>query len=360
MTVLLVVAALGGVAIAWWAWENARRTTHPVPPGHRPEIIIPYEQEFELYHNALSLCSMKVRVCMAELEIPYKSHHIDLIETGSYENIRRAFLAVNPGGTVPVLVHRGHPIYESHEQIRYAAAHAPVGSPPLAPSDPTLREAMERWIDRSSLTDDPMNHGEQSAGNAVPGLTVPLFAAMIDHIPYWKILEGALFHFDKRRPLAFVTFKALGLERLDRLAPAMKVLGRSRRQLHVHLDALEQQLRDSGGPWILGEAFSLADVSWLVIFERLAQADGLHLFVDEAGRSECAAYWARLQSRPSYREAILDHSHPTVVRGTKRLQEAKAARPALRAALEGEVTVARATPPRRNPTGRCPRTSRRR
>ncbi len=304
-------------------------------PGHRPEIAIPYEQEFELYHNALSLCSMKVRVCLAELRLPYKSHHIDLIETGAYENIGRRFLAVNPGGTVPVLVHQGHPVYESHEQIRYAAAHASPGSPSLVPDDRVLRQAMERWIDRSSLTDDPMNHGEESAGNAIPGLTLPLFAAMIDHIPYRRIFEGVLFHFDKRRPFAFLTFKGLGLAKLDRLAPAMKMLARSRRQLRVHLDALEQQLSDSGGPWLLGAPFSLADVSWLVIFERLAQADALHVFVNETARPECAAYWERLRSRPSYREAILEHAHPTVVRGTRRLQEAKAARPALRVALEG-------------------------
>ena len=242
---------------------------------------------------------------------------------------------MNPGGTVPVLVHEGHPIYESHEQIRYAAAHAPAGSPSLVPADPAGRAAMERWIDRSSLTDDPLSHGEESAGNAVPGLTVPLFAAMIDRIPYWKIFEGALFHFDKRRPFMFLTFKVMGLERLHNIAAAMKVVARSRRQLHAHLDALEQQLRDSGGPWILGAPFTLADVSWLVIFERLAQADALHVFVNDTNRPQCAAYWARLQQRPSYAEAILGHAHPTVVRGTKRLREAKAALPALRAALEG-------------------------
>jgi glutathione S-transferase len=335
VTALLAGLAVVGGAVAWWAWEKAQRTTHPVPHGYRPEVTVPHQQEFELYHNALSLCSMKVRVCMAELRIPYESHHIDLIETGAYENIRRQFLAVNPGGTVPVLVHHGHPIYESHEQIRYAAAQAPPGSPSLVPTDPALRAAMERWIDRSSLTDDPMSHGQESAGNAIPGLTVPLFAAMIDDIPYWKILEGALFHFDKRRPVAFLAFKIRGLERLDRIAPAMKVVARSRRQLGVHLDALEQQLRDSGGPWILGELFSLADVSWLVIFERLVQADALHVFVNEARRPQCDAYWARLRQRPSYRDAILDHAHTTVVRGTKRLRDAKAAHPALRAALEG-------------------------
>jgi glutathione S-transferase len=331
----IVLAILIGSAVAWWAWEKAHRTTHPVPAGHRLEITLPHEQEFELYHNALSLCSMKSRLCMAELGIPYRSHHVDLIETGSYENIDRRFLAINPGGTLPVLVHRGHPVYESHEQIRYAADHAPPGCPSLVPDPPALREEMQRWVDRSSLTDDPLNHGETSAGNAIPGLTLPLFAAMIERIPYRRILEGALFHFDKRRPFMSLTFKAVGLRRFGRLTQALKILARSRRQMGAHLDALEKQLHESRGPWILGEEYSLADVSWLVIFERLAQADCLHVFLGEGRRPECEAYWARLKDRPSYREAILGHPHPTIVHGTQRLRAAKAADPSLRVALEG-------------------------
>ncbi len=334
MTVVLVAAILAA-GVAWWAREMAQRRSHPVPPGHRADIVLPCEREFALYHNALSLCSMKTRVCLSELGIPYTSHHIDLIETGAYENIRPSFLAVNPAGTVPVLVHRGHPVYESHEQIRYAAAHAPPGSPSLVPGDPALRESMERWIDRSSLTDDPITQGDRSAGNAIPGVTVPLFAAMIAGIPYRRILEGILFHFDRRRPVMFLVLKAVGVERLDRIAPAMKMLARSRRQLGVHLDALERQLRCGGGPWIFGDSFSLADVSWLVIFERLVQADALHVLVDPACRPECSAYWSRLRERPSYRAAILGHAHETIVRGTRRLRAAKAARPALRTALEG-------------------------
>ena len=239
---------------------------------------MPYEQEFELYHNAFSLCSMKSRLCLSELGIPYRSHPVDLIETGAYENIRAGFLRVNPAGTVPVLVHEGHPVYESHEQIRYAAEHAPSSHPGLIPDDPEARERMQEWVDRSSLTKDPINEGDLSAGNAVPGLTLPIFATMMERIPAWRVIEGLLFHFDKRRPVLFLMLKLRGVEGLPGLGPLIAAHRRSRRQMAAHLDALERCLEESGGPWILGSFFSLADVSWLVIFERLAQVESLGVF----------------------------------------------------------------------------------
>lgn len=334
---LVGVAALG--LVGWWAWERSHRRTHPVPPGLQADVLLPHEAEFELYHNALSLCSMKTRVCLAELHVPYVGHPIDLIETGSYETLSRKFLAVNPAGTVPVLVHRGHPVYESHEQIRYAAAHAPPGAPALVPADPAREQEMERWIDASSLTGDPIRHPEKSIGNAVPHLTLQLFAAMIERIPYRNIAVGLLFHFDKRRPVMFALLKARGLERLPTIGPLMKMLVVGRRHVNAHLDALERQLAASGGPWILGETFSLADVSWLVVFERLRQVDNERVFLGGGLRPACTAYWERLRKRPSYAEAITGHSHPLVEHGIRRLQQAKAADPALRRALEGTTDL---------------------
>ena len=306
-----------------------------VTAGLNLNITLPYEQEFELYHNALSLCSMKVRVCLAELEIPYKSHHIDLIETGRYENIRKAYAKLHPGKTVPLLVHNGHPVYESHEQIRYAAMHSPDPTKCLIPQDSELHQQMEKWIDLSSLSNDPLNEAHLSAGNAVPGQTLPLFATMIEKVPYLSIWEGFLFHFDKRRPALFTLMKLLGLKAFDKVTLLQQALATSRRHLHTHLDALETQLASSDGPWILGAEYSLADVSWMVIFERLRQADSLQVFANESDRPHCLRYWQQLMQRPAYNTAITQHEHPIVVHGTTRLQQEKLRDSKVKVLLEG-------------------------
>lgn len=332
--VLIVLLLAGGAA---WAIEARRRKTHAVPAGFQKGLRFPHSEEFELYHNALSLCSMKTRVCLAELKIPYKSHPIDLIETGCYENLRPKLLGVNPAGTVPVLLHQGHPIYESHEQIRYAARFAPESVPSLVPDDLALRAEMEEWIDLSSLTEDPINNGEKSAGNAVPAQTLPLFAAMIEKIPVYRIFEGFLFHFDKTRPFLFTVLKLRGLDKMHSIPPMAAALAKSRAELGVHLDRLETQLGKRGGSWILGDAFTLADVSWLVIFERLRQADAEAVFLgaDTSSRPRCAAYWERLKARPAYAEGIGGHSHPLIEYGRNRIVAAKAASPELREMLSG-------------------------
>ena len=48
-----------------------------------------------------------------------KIHHL-LPSSAGWETKMADYLSnVNPAGTVPVLVHNGHPVYESHEQILY-------------------------------------------------------------------------------------------------------------------------------------------------------------------------------------------------------------------------------------------------
>jgi glutathione S-transferase len=312
-----------------------------MPEGPHRYIQIAHEQEFELYHNDFSLCSKKVRVCLAELGIAYKSHPIDLIETGSYQTLSRRFLVVNPEGVLPVLVHRGQPVYHSHAQIRYAAENAPTSAPQLVPADPALRSQMQRWVACASiLGDDPIETTRVSAAACAAGLTIPLFGAMISEIPTQRILEGLLFHRLKIRPLMFLLLKVVGIARFARIKPLVEIVRVSRNHMGLHLDALESQLARSGGPWILGETFSLADVSWMVIFERMAEQNSAHVFLEDGRRPRVLAYWRGLRDRPSYQQAIAGHRHPTVVRGTRRLQEAKASDPRLTRLLDGDRSPA--------------------
>lgn len=322
----LAAIALLGLALAY-ARELRLRRTHPMSGGLHPERSVPHTAEFELYHNDFSLCSKKIRMCLAELGIPYVSHPIDLIETGSYETLSRRFLAVNPAALVPVLVHRGHPVYESHDILRYAAEHA-KSREPLVPPDDATRALMQRWIDRSSLVgDDPTQGVAASAGNCVPGLTLPLFAAMIRDIPAHRILEGLLFHRIKQRPLLFLLLKARGLAAFPRITPLSRAVVASRRHMARHLADLAGQLAASGGPWLTGAQFTLADVSWAVIFERLREAD----WTRELLTPELSAYWERLEARASYREAMTQHQHPLVRAGTARIVAEKASGGALAA-----------------------------
>ena len=87
--------------------------------GLQDYLVEETSAEWTLYHNDFSLCSRKVRICLHETGIDYVSKHIDLIETGKYEVASEAFLKINPGATVPVLLNMGRPIYESHEQIKF-------------------------------------------------------------------------------------------------------------------------------------------------------------------------------------------------------------------------------------------------
>ena len=180
-------ALCSAVFVAVYLRERAMRKTQAMPGGLQTHISLPHQTEWTLYHNPFSLCSKKTRVCLAEYGVDYQSVIIDLIETGKYQNISRDFLRVNPGATVPVLLHNGHPVYESHEQVTYVAEQVDASSL-LVPNDPVLRECMREWLHKTSLIgDDPIAAPEATAGNAVPGLTIPIFASMVAKIPALKI-----------------------------------------------------------------------------------------------------------------------------------------------------------------------------
>ncbi len=326
-TLMLALA----VFLIWFLWEKKHRVSHPVQGGLDASVDIPHTQEYELYHNSLSLCSKKARICLDELGIPYKSHQIDLIETGSYETISRHFLKVNPAGVLPTMVHNGNPVYESHDIIEYAAKNSKTPEL-LIPVGEKEKALSNYWINKASVVGEDVEPGiPEHAGNCISILTLPLFASGMTTTPLRYVAVGLLFHRIKFRPLIFTIFKLVGLSGALKLPPLIKMLDKARHHSHLHLDELEKHLQKTG-PWICGEQFTLADVSWVPLIERLREADWLDYFLHN--RPAVAAYWQRLQNRDSYQTAIINCGHPSTDIATGWIKLKKLKSPKIKAILE--------------------------
>jgi glutathione S-transferase len=124
--------------------------------------------------------------------------------------------------------------------------------------------------------------------------------------------------------------KLRGLGGLPGMPPLVKQVSTAYNAMERHLDALQEQI--GAGPWICGAQFTLADVSWLVIFERLAETDWLELLVGPDLRPGLHGYWQRLRERPGY-AGISDYRLPVVDRATERIRTYKQTHPGYAGAL---------------------------
>ena len=320
----------------------------PPTGGLHPEITLPHEQSVELYHNSLSLCSGKVRVVLAEKNIPYKANHIHLIETGWYQNASPEFLKINPGATVPVLVHDGHPVYESHDQVEYAEIlgnQINKNSPSLKPAPNSgFVDDCEYWTAKTVLSDDTDMKG--SLGNCIPPLTFIIFATMVQNIEMDKIEYGLKHHPMPERVGFFKLLKEQGINVFK--GGISNLIVQARNQMREHLVEMETYFHtpldggdlwedDDGtfnGPYICGEQFTTADVGMMPIFERLEVGGWNFLWADLPG---ITSYWQNLKSRPSYQLAFKDHEIENIGFAREEIKRWKEENPWFKSKLEDDV-----------------------
>jgi len=94
-----------------------------------------------LYHGLASTCSKKVRMCLYEKGIQFESR---LLNLQKFEQHRPEYLALNPSGVVPTLVHDDRVIIESSIIIEYLDDAFPT--PPLRPSDAYWKSQVKLWL----------------------------------------------------------------------------------------------------------------------------------------------------------------------------------------------------------------------
>lgn len=281
--------------------------------GLQDYLVEETSAEWTLYHNDFSLCSRKVRICLHETGIDYVSKHIDLIETGKYEVASEAFLKINPGATVPVLLNMGRPIYESHEQIKFI-----FDSKNIQKNNVESQVLIDYWTDKASMVGNPVEGHKKYAGNTIGPLTFPLFISMIHYVPIKEILKGLIKHPMKQRVLIFLMMKILGFNLL-KVSPIQKLIKSSFSALNSHLKELEIELSTNNREWLASDDFTLADISWSVILHRLNECGWYALLIKD--KPSIKNYYDKIVERPCFKKGIVNQSNPNLERGIDDLKE---------------------------------------
>ena len=259
---------------------------------------IAHEQEFELYHCGESLCSQKARVGFLEKAVAFRSHHIMLCDIGSdCQNLSPEYLAVNPKGQVPTLVHNGKAVYDAHRIVKHVDDERPDSGVRLWPEEPRRRSWAAEWFELGMLDDTkPMG---ATFGTAIPLITLPILARLLQRQPTETVSANMARHpVEQRRQI----FLRLHREGSGSLPPP--VMDGALDALCRGLATAEENLAAFGGPWLLGD-FSLADITMMACFHRLEDV-GLDGLLRDESVPHLGAYWDRLRTRPSYSAGITD------------------------------------------------------
>lgn len=234
-----------------------------------------------LYHHNISVCAQKVRIALAEKRLPHEQRHVDLVKG---EQASPAYLALNPKGVVPTLVHDGHAVIESTVILEYLEDAFP--ETPLRPAAPLSRARMRVW---AQVPD---------TGIHTACYTVTFAAALGAQVKAAHDPEALKARMAKMPDRARAARQQMLLDRgLD--AP---IVGDAVRQFDKMLADMEKSLAKA--PWLAGDTISIADCAVAPYVLRL---DLLGLERMWAARPGVADWYARLQARPSWGEAITAH-----------------------------------------------------
>ncbi len=109
----------------------------------------------KLYHNDMSSCAQKVRLCLAEKGLEWESKHLDL-RAGEHQ--QPWYVKLNPRAVVPTLIDGDNVVPESNVINEYLDERFP--DPPLKPPSAFGRARMRLWTKQ-------LDEGVHDAGIAV-------------------------------------------------------------------------------------------------------------------------------------------------------------------------------------------------
>lgn len=194
------------------------------------------------------------------------------------QHLTPEFVAINPKGLVPVLVHDGVVVTESSDIID--DQHFP--NPPLRPADPAERERMYRWLnlwDETQIWLKTLSHDTILKGRAA---WIQTQMGKLETL----VKNDELVQFMRE----FTSPEGPSRTRLERATTWIeRVLGDLDERLAAHR-------------WLAGDAFSLADLAWSIDIHRFQLIE----FPMER-YTAMLAWYHRIESHPSFQRMVLDY-----------------------------------------------------
>lgn len=263
----------------------------------------------ELYNFAQSTCSLKVRICLAEKGIDWTDRRL-VSET--HDHLSDWYLKLNPNGVVPTLIHDGRPVIESATIMQYLDEVFPDHS--LTPPDPYGRAEMRAWLTYVDLVTTP-------AGR-FPSFQFGGLRRKLEKLTQEEFDEKA-----RSRPMKAWFYKKMNKDTGfagEELDTALRDIRRSA----ARMDLLLQQ--HGGGPWLLGDQFTIADAAVAPLLDRMEDLGLEDLWVESYPSVD--AWLKRIQARPAYQQTYyhgcrLSEIHPDLPLGRGSHKDVVAALP---------------------------------
>jgi glutathione S-transferase len=202
---------------------------------------------FTLYNAPQSTCSQRVRFVLNAKSLPFTEVKLNLL---AGDQLKPEYLKLNPNGVVPTLDHDGNIVIDSSVIIEYLDEVAPEGEnfTPRNPVERARMRALMRFIDEMP-----------AAAIRVPTFNLaflPHFAAMSEQD--FKAMAEA-------KPLRREFMKTMGRKGFSD-AEMKAALDRLQRTV----DRMDEEIKKSGGPWLLGKTLTLADIAVMPTIVRMA------------------------------------------------------------------------------------------
>lgn len=235
----------------------------------------------KVYSYFNSICTQKVFITLAEKGIDYTTQNVDLFRN---EQFSPQYLKINPKGVVPALDHDGRIVIESTLICEYLDECFPT--PRLVPQDPFLRARMRLW---SKVVDEQLFEATRELS----------FSAMFrDRMRKMTEEQRQGRYQNVGDPIKRARLISTYEEGVD--SPyVFQGIG----AFEMAFEKMEKDLH-AGGPWLLGNELSLADINMMPFVARMAYLGLLDVWIDD--RPATREWWDEVQTLPSFIASIPD------------------------------------------------------